>query len=94
MIRATSKLGRSIMPINGNVISVIAKNHTTTVQTKVSEWKGNTYIDIREYFKNQAGEWIPTKKGIAITTSMLSEVITAMEKAEELLCNAPAAEKS
>lgn len=80
------------MPINGNVISVIAKNNTTTVQTKISEWKGNTYIDIREYFKNQQGDWIPTKKGIAITTPMLSEIITAMEKAEEILCNAQPAE--
>ena len=71
--------------MTGNVISVIAKNNTTTVQTKISEWKGNTYIDVREYFKNQAGDWIPTKKGIAITVPMLSEIITALEKAEEQL---------
>lgn len=72
--------------MNGKVISVIAKNKTTTVQTKISDWKGNTYVDVREYFKNAKDEWIPTKKGIAIPVAMLAEVLTALEKAEADIC--------
>jgi len=72
--------------MNGKVLSVIPKNKTTTVQTKISEWKGNTYVDVREYFKNAKDEWIPTRKGLAIPVAMLAEVLTALEKAEEDIC--------
>ena len=78
--------------MNGKVLSIIPKNKTTTIQTKISDWKGNTYVDIREYFKNAKDEWIPTRKCLAVPVSMLSEVLTALEKAEEELSNAKPAE--
>ena len=33
----------------------------------VNEWQGATRIHIRNYFKSDSGQLIPTKKGIALT---------------------------
>ena len=33
----------------------------------VNEWQGATQIHIRNYFKSDSGQLIPTKKGIALT---------------------------
>jgi len=33
--------------------------------------EGKKYIDIRQYFMSENGEWLPTKKGIRINESIL-----------------------
>jgi len=47
------------------------------------EFKGKQYIDIRTYFENDSGEWIPTKKGISLTPDNLDEMIAFLQKAKK-----------
>jgi hypothetical protein len=47
------------------------------------EFKGKQYIDIRTYFENDAGEWIPTKKGISLTPENLDEIIKILQQAKK-----------
>jgi len=49
----------------------------------VKEFKGKQYIDIRTFFENDAGEWIPTKKGISFTPENLDEAIKLLQKAKK-----------
>lgn len=49
----------------------------------VKEFKGKQYIDIRTYFENDAGEWIPTKKGISLTPENLNEIMPLLETAQK-----------
>ncbi len=49
----------------------------------VKEFKGKQYIDIRTYFENDAGEWIPTKKGISLTPENLDDVIKILQQAKK-----------
>lgn len=49
----------------------------------VKEFKGRQYIDIRTYFENDAGEWIPTKKGISLTPENLNEIMPLLETAQK-----------
>lgn len=39
-------------------------------------------MDIREFFTTPQGKFLPTKKGVAIPISKLSEVINIVEQAE------------
>ncbi|MCX5815862.1 MAG: transcriptional coactivator p15/PC4 family protein [Proteobacteria bacterium] len=49
----------------------------------VKEFKGKQYIDIRTFFENDDGEWIPTKKGISFTPENLDEAIKLLQKARK-----------
>lgn len=49
----------------------------------LKEFKGKQYIDIRTYFENQEGEWIPTKKGISLTPENLDDVIKFLKDAKQ-----------
>ena len=49
----------------------------------VKEFKGEQYIDIRTFFENAEGEWIPTKKGISFTPENLDEAIELLQKAKK-----------
>ena len=49
----------------------------------VKEFKSKQYIDVRTYFENDEGEWIPTKKGISFTPENLSDAIKLLQKAEK-----------
>ena len=40
----------------------------------VNEWQGATRIHIRNYFKNDNNQLIPTKKGIALTVEEWQEL--------------------
>ncbi|HBA54646.1 transcriptional coactivator p15/PC4 family protein [Syntrophorhabdus aromaticivorans] len=47
------------------------------------EFKGKEYVDIRVYFENAEGEWIPTKKGISISYDNVDEIITLLQKTKK-----------
>jgi hypothetical protein len=49
----------------------------------VKEFKGKQYIDLRTYFENDQGEWIPTKKGISLTPDNIDEMIEFLQKAKK-----------
>jgi hypothetical protein len=63
-------------------IGEIAKGKDKIIVT-VKEFKGKQYIDIRTYFENEEGEWIPTKKGISLTPDHLDEMITFLQEAKK-----------
>lgn len=47
------------------------------------EFKGKEYVDIRVYFENAEGDWIPTKKGISISYDNVDEIITILQKTKK-----------
>ncbi len=49
----------------------------------LTEFKGRQYVDIRTYFENQEGEWIPTKKGISLMPENLDDMIKFLEEAKK-----------
>ena len=49
----------------------------------VKEFKGKQYIDLRTYFENDQGEWIPTKKGISLTPDNIDDMIGFLQKAKK-----------
>jgi hypothetical protein len=55
---------------------------------KVIEYQGKKYIDIRKYYQKE-GEWLPTKKGIALSPDVWEEFVGKIgeidSKAKEML---------
>lgn len=66
-------------------IGTINKTPKLTTKVRIVEFKGKNYVDARQFFMNDKGEWIATKKGISVRIDQLSDFITLMEKAEASL---------
>jgi hypothetical protein len=47
------------------------------------EYRNTQYTSIRFYWKNNAGEWCPGKKGITFNSELTNEIIAALEAVEE-----------
>ena len=63
-------------------IGEIRKGNDKIIIT-VKEFKGKQYIDLRTYFENDQGEWIPTKKGISLTPDNLDDMIGFLQEAKK-----------
>ena len=48
-------------------MQVIDKTETERIQIELKSYKGKEYMDIRIFFKNDEGEWLPTKKGVTVS---------------------------
>lgn len=62
------------------------KQDTYGIKVTMSEFRGQIYIHIREYMFDPDEElWFPTKKGYAMTSEGLDNVIELLKKASEEL---------
>ena len=43
-------------------------------------FKEREYIDIREYFVTEGGQWLPTKKGISMPIERLDELLEMLDR--------------
>ncbi|GEM_PF-307447 len=51
----------------------------------LKEFKGKSYVDIRTYFENDEGKWLPTKKGITFSPELLDDVLKLLNEAKKKL---------
>jgi len=58
------------------------QNNTKLIHVRLNDFKGKTYIDVRHFFKGTT-DYIPSKKGISIELTHLSELISILEGVEE-----------
>ena len=66
-------------------IGEIQKTGTDKIIVTVKEFKGKTYIDVRNFFENDEGEMVPTKKGVSLTPENLDELIHLLGEAKKNL---------
>ena len=66
-------------------IGVLGTERSNSIKVNISEWKGKTYVDVRNWFKNKSGDWCPTKKGLFVSEDNISSLITMLEQAEQKL---------
>lgn len=65
------------------LIAEMEKNPTERLRVSIEEYRGSTFIDLRVYFQDKAGQWKPTKKGIALNSDCINGVIKALQKASK-----------
>ncbi|XOB41561.1 MAG: transcriptional coactivator p15/PC4 family protein [Candidatus Nealsonbacteria bacterium] len=74
------------MPENNKekVVGEIAKNSLEKVIISLREYRERQLVDIRTYYQNDKGEWLPTKKGISLNSENYPELkqgVLALEEA-------------
>ncbi|XP_011303895.1 activated RNA polymerase II transcriptional coactivator p15 [Fopius arisanus] len=52
---------------------------------KVRTFKGKLYVDIREYYGNDAGELNPSKKGISLQAPQFEELMKIIHEVEDVV---------
>ena len=65
-----------------DVIYEIPKSASQKIVLGISEFKGQTFADIRVYYE-EAGEWRPTKKGLTISPTIWREFVKGIEQLGE-----------
>jgi hypothetical protein len=67
-------------------VGQLTKNTKIVTKIRITEFKGNKYIDIRDYFLPANGQdYQPTKKGTAMPVALISDLVTLLEKAEQTI---------
>jgi hypothetical protein len=67
------------------VFAEVPRSETEIIRVSTREYKGVPYVDIRVFFKDQEGEYRPTKKGITVKEDQIHEVAKGVCLAEEAL---------
>ncbi len=67
------------------LIAEIEKNSTELIRVIITEYKGHKFIDCRVYYKDDQGEWKPTRKGISLNAETIDEVAEAIKNAKHHL---------
>jgi hypothetical protein len=66
------------------VVHVIAKGPRVEIRVSRSTFKGRQFADLRTFVANQAGDLVPTQKGITVQLEQLGELELAVRKLREL----------
>ncbi|MFC2095752.1 transcriptional coactivator p15/PC4 family protein [Candidatus Bipolaricaulota bacterium] len=78
------------------LVRAIDKSLGNRIHIRISEFKDRDYLDIRNYYEDEAGEWKPTRKGIAIPVEFYDELMDGLAAAKDIIDGrvkkAPAAE--
>lgn len=67
------------------MISEIAKNTKERIKVTIQDYHGHRFVDCRVYFADDTGTWRPTKKGIALNSECIEDVIKALGEASGVL---------
>jgi hypothetical protein len=67
------------------LIAEVEKNTKERIRVSAEEYNGHKFIDCRVHYQDAAGEWRPTKKGIALNADAIDEVIEALRKGSAAL---------
>jgi len=79
------------------LVRAIDKGLGNRIHIRISRFKDRDYLDIRNYYEDDAGEWKPTRKGIAVPVEFYDELMESLAAAKDEISKrakeAPAAEK-
>ena len=67
------------------MISRFEKNALEEVRVSLTEYRGHQLIDLRVYYLSADGEPRPTKKGLALSIGLYSELKESLAKLEQAL---------
>lgn len=50
------------------------------VVVRRTEFRGKEYLDLRQFFEGDEGQWLPTKKGVSLPWETCPALIEALQK--------------
>ncbi|UCF09325.1 MAG: transcriptional coactivator p15/PC4 family protein [Candidatus Bipolaricaulota bacterium] len=67
------------------LIEAIEKGPGSSIHVRLSRLGDRDYLDIRNFFETEDGEWRPTRKGIAIPSDLVDVVLDALQRGRTAL---------
>jgi hypothetical protein len=61
-------------------VGEIIKKDTEKLIIARKEYEGHPYIDIRQFFLSDTGDWLPTKKGVTVSPKKVKSLIDILQK--------------
>jgi len=74
------------------LVSAIDKSLGNRIHIRISRFKDRDYLDIRNYYEDDAGEWKPTRKGIAVPVEFYDELMESLTGAKDVIASRKKAE--
>lgn len=65
------------------ILLVLPRTESTEVRLSLSTFRLRRTIDLRLYFRNAAGDWLPSRKGCALRPEELPDLLAALETARK-----------
>ena len=78
-------MAENVQESEERVVKIIDKGLGGRVYVRLSRFRERDYLDIRNFYETDDGEWKPTRKGIAIPVELYGELMTALKEAEPLI---------
>ena len=67
------------------LVRVIEKGMSGRIHIRLSKFRDKDYLDIRNFYEGDDGEWLPTRKGVAVPVDLYPELMDALAAAKELI---------
>jgi hypothetical protein len=67
------------------LVKIIDKGIGGQIHVRLSRFRERDYLDIRNFYEADDGEWRPTRKGIAVPVELYGELMAALKEAEPLI---------
>ena len=65
------------------LISKFNRRHDQQIRVTLSKFHGKEYIDIRVFYEDENGSYLPTKKGVTVPKNCYQELKDAIRKLGE-----------
>jgi len=75
-------MAQGVQPTDEELIKVIDKGPGGRIHIRLSRFRDRDYLDIRNFYETEDGEWRPTRKGIAIPVELYDELLDALAAAK------------
>jgi len=75
-------MAQDVQPTDEELIKVIDKGAGGRIHIRLSRFRDRDYLDIRNFYETEDGEWKPTRKGIAIPVDLYDELLDALAAAK------------
>ena len=73
------------------LVRTIDKGLGNRIHVRLSRFRDRDYLDIRNFYEAEDGEWKPTRKGIAIPVELYDELVGAIAAAKDEIAKRGAA---
>lgn len=67
------------------LVKAIDKGLGTRIHVRISNFRDRDYLDIRNFYEADNGEWKPTRKGVAVPVEMYQELMDALGDAGKII---------
>jgi len=70
---------------NEVLVAAIDKELGNKIHVRLSRFRDREYLDIRNFYETEEGEWKPTRKGISVPVEFYDELMAALTKAKPMI---------